>query len=69
MAATARQNKHDTAKLAFIRDAVSNDDCFSHKVAVDADMQEAVQWIAERSALQAGSRLYPCSCLGLLICF
>ena len=69
MTASVKQIKHDAAKLAFSRDAVLSDDCFSHKVAVRADMQEAVHWIAERSALQAGSRLYPCSCLRLLICF
>ena len=61
MAATAKQNKHDIAKLAFIRDAVLSDDHFNHEAEVDPDLQEAVQWICERSALQVGAWLCCCA--------
>ena len=48
----------DAAKLKFVRDAMGTDFKFENKVEIGKDLQNAIDWVAERSAQEVTTSRY-----------
>ena len=48
----------DAAKLKFVREAMATDFKFEHKVEIGSDLQNAIDWVAERSAQEVTTSRY-----------
>ena len=48
----------DAAKLKFVRDAMGTDFKFENKVEIGEDLQNAIDWVAKRSAQKVTTSRY-----------